>query len=112
MLILEKADELHRHVEECQHCTTGAAEANFCYRGRVLLMAAASEAQLIVDRAAERDLLVRKTPAAASSKEPREKKIPEPNGRRVKNGVTVAAGKVRERLAKMAADTDLERAAS
>ncbi len=60
MLILERADELHRHVDECQMCQAGAKDAIFCYRGRVLLMAAASEALIWLDRAEESDAAARR----------------------------------------------------
>lgn len=65
MVILERAEAFHRHVDECNHCTTGAAEADFCYRGRVLLLSASSEALLLIESAEERDREAAKPRAAA-----------------------------------------------
>lgn len=58
MILLEKAEELHRHIDECHYCTCGAREGILCFPGRLLLAAAMGEAALLSSRASQFDRLV------------------------------------------------------
>lgn len=55
MIILERGEEFHQHLNECNRCTAGARTLEFCFVGRLMIQAAAAEAALLDRRAAEQE---------------------------------------------------------
>lgn len=86
MILLEKAEELHRHIDECHYCTCGAREGILCFPGRLLLTAAMGEAALLSSRASQFDRLVaqEKIVAVEASEALRAEREPAPPARPAK----------------------------
>lgn len=105
MIVLEKAHEFHRHVEECVVCTTGCREAIFCVRGWRLLLGAMDEAFALAERGVAANLAA---PTAIAAPSPtaideergssRQGAPAAQRGRKRENGVTAAAEKLRGRM--------------
>lgn len=99
MVVLEKADEFHRHVEDCVVCTAGCREAIFCVRGWRLLLGAMDEAFALAERGVAANLAA---PAAMPPVEETSSRLPAAAApqrpRKPANGVTAAAGKLRTRM--------------
>jgi hypothetical protein len=94
MVVLEKAEDFHRHVDGCVVCTTGCREAIFCVRGWRLLLGVMDEAFALAERGVAANLAAPTLPAV----------MPSPAGdsrrtvRKPANGVTVAAEQLRGRM--------------
>lgn len=82
MILLEKADELHRHIDECHYCCCGAREGIFCFPGRLLLAAALGEAALLSSRASAFDRVLAQEKSVAVEASDALRHEPEPVTRR------------------------------
>lgn len=91
MIVLERSEEFHQHVEACDLCTAGARDSIFCQHGYALMLSAAAEAILLKEASEESDRKMRSAAIAAKQRERKEIKTRT-------NGVTAAAERLRGRV--------------
>lgn len=101
MVILERAEEFHRHVDDCVVCTAGCREAIFCVRGWRLLLGAMDEAFALAERGVAANLAAQPPAIAVAEIKPARQVAERPDRQKpgqkrpAANGLASAADRLR-----------------